>query len=94
MRNGSDVDLVEYVAARLNRRAEKKERKRLEKEEAHLFAYLRIATEQDFADQVGKDRWFDLVDFEKVCKTEQEQERKPLGTADVLLLAEWSAEFN
>jgi ubiquitin carboxyl-terminal hydrolase 7 len=67
MCNVSEVDIAEHVAARLKKEAEEKDRKRVEKQEAHLFTYLKIATDQDFTDQIGKDRWFDLVDHEKVC---------------------------
>lgn len=61
-------DIADHVRARLEKEHAEKERKRLDKAEAHKFTFLRIATDKDLADQIGKDRYFDLVDHEKVCE--------------------------
>lgn len=59
-------DIAEHVRARLEKEHAEKERKRLDKAEAHKFTFLRIATDNDLQEQIGKDRYFDLVDHEKV----------------------------
>ncbi|KAI9082387.1 hypothetical protein K1719_035810 [Acacia pycnantha] len=36
------------------------------KEEAHLYTIIKVARDEDFARQIGKDIYFDLVDHDKV----------------------------
>jgi hypothetical protein len=59
-------DIAEHVRDRLQKEHEEKERKRMEKLEAHLFTFFRIATDKDLSEQIGTDRYFDLVDHDKV----------------------------
>lgn len=51
--------------------AEEAERLRLkrERDEAHRFTVIRVATSADMQEQIGQDTFFDLVDFSKVCQT-------------------------
>jgi ubiquitin carboxyl-terminal hydrolase 7 len=42
-----------------------KERRKKEKAEAHLYTLVRVSTDNDFAEQIGTSRFFDLVDHEK-----------------------------
>lgn len=46
---------------------EEKERLRKERAEAHKYTYVRVATDDDLAAQIGSTRQFDLVDHDKVC---------------------------
>lgn len=54
--------------ARAALQAEEAERARLkrEKEEAHRYTFIRVATIADMKAQVGSDAFFDLVDVSKV----------------------------
>ncbi|KAL0460854.1 UNVERIFIED_CONTAM: Ubiquitin carboxyl-terminal hydrolase 12 [Sesamum latifolium] len=51
---------------RLKREQEEKEQKKKEKAEAHLYTVVKVACDEDFAWQIGRDVFFDLVDHEKV----------------------------
>eukprot|EP00877_Chromochloris_zofingiensis_P011315 jgi/Chrzof1/6437/Cz18g10190.t1 len=51
---------------RLEAEQQEKERRQKEKMEAHLYCYVRVSRDEDFRAQIGKDRWFDLVDFDKL----------------------------
>ena len=43
-----------------------KEKKRKEKQEAHLYTIIKVARDQDFDSQIGTTQFFDLVDHDKV----------------------------
>ncbi|KAL5702539.1 ubiquitinyl hydrolase 1 [Ranunculus cassubicifolius] len=43
-----------------------KERTKKERVEAHLYTTIKVARDQDIFEQIGKDRYFDLVDHDKV----------------------------
>ncbi|XVF19575.1 hypothetical protein REPUB_Repub11eG0122900 [Reevesia pubescens] len=43
-----------------------KELKKKEKAEAHLYTIIKVARDDDLAEQIGKDIYFDLVDHDKV----------------------------
>uniref|UniRef100_A0A7C9EEU4 Ubiquitinyl hydrolase 1 n=1 Tax=Opuntia streptacantha TaxID=393608 RepID=A0A7C9EEU4_OPUST len=51
---------------RLKREQEEKEHKKKEKAEAHLYTIIKVARDEDLAEQIGKDIYFDLVDHDKV----------------------------
>lgn len=61
-----ETDISEHVRARLAAEQAEKERKRRERAEAHLYTLVRVVTDADIAAQIGHDRFFDLVDMEKV----------------------------
>lgn len=61
-----ETAIAEHVRQRLAKDKAEKERRRKEKEEAHLFVNVRIATDADMRAQIGASLTFDLVDFEKV----------------------------
>lgn len=62
----TQADISEHVRARLVAEQAEKERRRKEKAEAHLYTLVRVATDEDLAAQIGHDRFFDLVDMDKV----------------------------
>eukprot|EP00217_Crustomastix_stigmatica_P013559 CAMPEP_0183795834 /NCGR_PEP_ID=MMETSP0803_2-20130417/5345_1 /TAXON_ID=195967 /ORGANISM="Crustomastix stigmata, Strain CCMP3273" /LENGTH=997 /DNA_ID=CAMNT_0026040337 /DNA_START=433 /DNA_END=3426 /DNA_ORIENTATION=- len=64
----SEADLALHVRHRLQAEHEEKERKRREKQDAHLYAIVKIARDEDLVSQIGADRHFDLVDHDK-CTT-------------------------
>lgn len=45
---------------------EEKEQRRKEKQEAHLYTYMKVAREEDLREQIGNTRHFDLVDHDAV----------------------------
>ncbi|KAH7512299.1 hypothetical protein FEM48_Zijuj12G0075900 [Ziziphus jujuba var. spinosa] len=51
---------------RLKKEQEEKEDKRRYKAQAHLFTIIKVARDEDLAEQIGKDIYFDLVDHDKV----------------------------
>ncbi|KAK1297540.1 Ubiquitin carboxyl-terminal hydrolase 12 [Acorus calamus] len=51
---------------RLKKEQEEKEHKKKEKAEAHLYTIIKVARNEDLAEQIGKDIYFDLVDHDKV----------------------------
>ncbi|KAF3659745.1 Ubiquitin carboxyl-terminal hydrolase 12 [Capsicum annuum] len=59
-------DIAEHLRARSKREQEDKEQKKKEKSEAHLYTIIKVAHDEDLRRQIGKDIYFDLVDFEKV----------------------------
>ncbi|GAB2276573.1 hypothetical protein Dimus_011292 [Dionaea muscipula] len=62
----SFLDYVLYRQERLKREQEEKEHKNKEKAEDHLYAVIKVARDEDLAEQIGKDIYFDLVDHDKV----------------------------
>ena len=61
-----ETDIAEHVRARLAKDKAEKERRRKEKEEAHLYINARVARDEDMREQIGNTLTFDLVDFDKV----------------------------
>ncbi|MBA0690729.1 hypothetical protein Goari_008389, partial [Gossypium aridum] len=62
---------ISFMAAmvlkeRLKKEQEEKEHKKKEKAEAHLYTIIKVARDDDLAEQIGKDICFDLVDHDKV----------------------------
>lgn len=66
MCNVDESDVAEHLQIRLKKEQEEKERKRKEKSEAHLYTVIKVATDKDLAEQLGKEIFFDLVDHDKV----------------------------
>uniref|UniRef100_A0A0D6QRD3 ubiquitinyl hydrolase 1 n=1 Tax=Araucaria cunninghamii TaxID=56994 RepID=A0A0D6QRD3_ARACU len=64
--NVDKKDIAEHLRIRLKKEQEEKEQKRKEKAEAHLYTIIKVARDEDLAEQIGKDIFFDLVDHEKV----------------------------
>ncbi|KAI7840976.1 hypothetical protein COHA_005205 [Chlorella ohadii] len=62
----TEQDISQHVRARLKAEQEDKERRKKEKAEAHLYTLVRVSTDADLAKQIGHDRFFDLVDHDKV----------------------------
>ncbi|XP_022765603.1 ubiquitin carboxyl-terminal hydrolase 13-like isoform X1 [Durio zibethinus] len=65
--NVDEKDIAEHLRIRLKKEQEEKEQKRKEKAEAHLYTLIKVARNEDLAEQIGRDIYFDLVDHEKVC---------------------------
>lgn len=59
-------DIADHLRKRLEQEQAEKEKRQKEKAEAHLYCHLKIATDKDLADQVGRTRYFDLVDHDNV----------------------------
>jgi ubiquitin carboxyl-terminal hydrolase 7 len=59
-------EIQEHVQARLEAEKEEKERRRREKQEAHLYAVMRLVRDEDLQQQIGHTHWFDLADMDKV----------------------------
>ncbi|XWS28472.1 hypothetical protein CRYUN_Cryun25bG0072600 [Craigia yunnanensis] len=60
---------LEYVhnrQERLKKEQEEKEHKKKEMAEAHLYTIIKVARDDDLAEQIGKDVYFDLVDHDNV----------------------------
>eukprot|EP00877_Chromochloris_zofingiensis_P003568 jgi/Chrzof1/13211/Cz07g24170.t1 len=66
MCNVTKEDIAPYLRERLEVEQREKERRQKEKMEAHLYCYVRLSRDEDFREQIGKDRWFDLVDYDKL----------------------------
>ncbi|XP_039146207.1 ubiquitin carboxyl-terminal hydrolase 12-like isoform X2 [Dioscorea cayenensis subsp. rotundata] len=64
--NVDEKDIAEHLRIRLKKEQEEKEHKKKEKAEAHLYTIIKVARDEDLADQIGKDIYFDLVDHDKV----------------------------
>lgn len=62
----AEADIAEPLRVRLKAELLEKEQKRKEKQEAHLYSYMKIAREQDIKEQIGGEIFFDLVDHDKV----------------------------
>ncbi|CAA0824349.1 Ubiquitin carboxyl-terminal hydrolase 13 [Striga hermonthica] len=61
-----EKDIAEHLRERLKKEQEEKEQKRKEKAEAHLYTAVKVACDEDFAWQIGRNVFFDLVDHDKV----------------------------
>ncbi|XP_010558916.1 PREDICTED: ubiquitin carboxyl-terminal hydrolase 12-like [Tarenaya hassleriana] len=61
-----EKDIAEHLRVRLKKEQEEKEDKRRYKAQAHLFTIIKVARDEDIAEQIGKDIYFDLVDHDKV----------------------------
>ncbi|XP_057782078.1 ubiquitin C-terminal hydrolase 12-like isoform X1 [Salvia miltiorrhiza] len=61
-----EKDIAEHLRERLKREQEEKEQKKKEKAEAHLYTIVKVACDEDFTWQIGRNVFFDLVDHEKV----------------------------
>lgn len=61
-----EKDIAEHLRERLKREQEEKEQKKKEKAEAHLYTIVKVACDEDFFWQIGRNIFFDLVDHEKV----------------------------
>ncbi|XP_021721291.1 ubiquitin carboxyl-terminal hydrolase 13-like isoform X1 [Chenopodium quinoa] len=61
-----EKDIAEHLQTRLKKEQEEKEDKRRYKAQAHLFTIIKVARDDDLAEQIGKDINFDLVDHDKV----------------------------
>eukprot|EP01018_Ginkgo_biloba_P006093 Gb_02821 [translate_table: standard] len=72
--NIDEKDIAEHLRVRLKKEQEEKEQKRKEKAEA--YTVIKVARDEDLADQIGKDIYFDLVDHDKV-RSFQVQKQKP-----------------
>ncbi|KAI3914508.1 hypothetical protein MKW92_004447 [Papaver armeniacum] len=64
--NVEEKDIAEQLRIRLKKEQEEKEHKKKEKAEAHLYTTIQIARHEDLSVQIGKDIYFDLVDYAKV----------------------------
>eukprot|EP00192_Tetraselmis_astigmatica_P000385 CAMPEP_0117664232 /NCGR_PEP_ID=MMETSP0804-20121206/9096_1 /TAXON_ID=1074897 /ORGANISM="Tetraselmis astigmatica, Strain CCMP880" /LENGTH=1147 /DNA_ID=CAMNT_0005471423 /DNA_START=186 /DNA_END=3631 /DNA_ORIENTATION=+ len=62
----AEEEIAEHLRIRLKAEQEEKEQKRREKQEAHLYTYMKVAREEDLREQLGKSRFFDLVDHDSV----------------------------
>ncbi|KAG8470588.1 hypothetical protein KFE25_009009 [Diacronema lutheri] len=60
----TDADIVPHLRAQLQRELLDKQRKRKERNEAHLYTLVKVATNSDLAKQISDGRWFDLLDHE------------------------------
>ncbi|KAG0478767.1 hypothetical protein HPP92_013486 [Vanilla planifolia] len=59
-------DIAEHLRIRLKKEQEEKEHKKKEKAKAHLYTSIKVARDDDLAQQIGRDIYFDLVDHDKV----------------------------
>ncbi|PIA54182.1 hypothetical protein AQUCO_00900614v1 [Aquilegia coerulea] len=64
--NVDEQDIAEHLRVRLKKEQEEKEHKKKEKAEAHLYTIIKVARNEDLAEQIGRDIYFDLVDHDKV----------------------------
>nr|XP_023907255.1 ubiquitin carboxyl-terminal hydrolase 12 isoform X1 [Quercus suber] len=64
--NVDEKDIAEHLRIRLKKEQEEKEDKRRYKAQAHLYTIIKVARDEDLAEQIGRDIYFDLVDHEKV----------------------------
>ncbi|KAB1226939.1 Ubiquitin carboxyl-terminal hydrolase 13 [Morella rubra] len=64
--NVDEKDIAEHLRERLKKEQEEKEHKKKEKAEAHLYTIIKVARDEDLAEQIGRDVYFDLVDHDKV----------------------------
>ena len=58
-------DVALHVRRQLEIESEEKARKKKERQEAHLYTVVRLATHHDLTLQIGSERFFDLVTHEK-----------------------------
>uniref|UniRef100_A0A0D3EUJ2 ubiquitinyl hydrolase 1 n=1 Tax=Oryza barthii TaxID=65489 RepID=A0A0D3EUJ2_9ORYZ len=64
--NLDENDIPEHLKIRLRKENEEREYKKKEKAEAHMFTALKVARDSDFAEQIGKHIYFDLVDYDNI----------------------------
>ncbi|CAO2820246.1 unnamed protein product [Amaranthus hypochondriacus] len=64
--NVDEKDIAEHLRIRLKKEQELKEDKRKYKAQAHLYTIIKVARDNDLAEQIGRDIYFDLVDHDKV----------------------------
>ncbi|GAB2263919.1 hypothetical protein Droror1_Dr00026053 [Drosera rotundifolia] len=64
--NVTEKDIAEHLRMRLKREQEEIENRRRYEAEAHLYTIIKVARDEDFANQIGKARYFDLVDIDRV----------------------------
>ncbi|XP_057507402.1 ubiquitin C-terminal hydrolase 13-like isoform X2 [Actinidia eriantha] len=76
--NVDEKDIAEHLRVRLTREQEEKEIKKKEKTEAHLYAIIKVARDEDLVEQIGRDIYFDLVDHDKV-KSFRMQKQMPFN---------------
>ncbi|RZC92959.1 hypothetical protein C5167_036204 [Papaver somniferum] len=65
--NVKEKDIAEQLRIRLKKEQEEKELKKKEKAEAYLYTTIKVARDEDLFQQIGRDVYFDLVDYSKVC---------------------------
>ncbi|KAG8387302.1 hypothetical protein BUALT_Bualt02G0007200 [Buddleja alternifolia] len=61
-----EKDIAEHLKERMKREQEEKEQTKKELAEAHVFTSVKVTTDEDFARQIGRDVFFDLVEHDKV----------------------------
>ncbi|KAL5702529.1 ubiquitinyl hydrolase 1 [Ranunculus cassubicifolius] len=61
-----EKDIDDDLRMRLKEEQEEQERREKERAEAHLYTTIKVARDQDLAEQIGSDIYFDLFDHEKV----------------------------
>ncbi|KAI3856934.1 hypothetical protein MKX03_012342 [Papaver bracteatum] len=66
MCNVEEKDIAEQLRIRLKKEQEEKELKKKEKAEAYLYTTIKVARDEDLSKQIGRDVYFDLVDYDKV----------------------------
>ncbi|KAE8711065.1 Ubiquitin carboxyl-terminal hydrolase 12 [Hibiscus syriacus] len=64
--NVEENDIAEHLRERLEKKKEEKEKRKKQKAEAHLYTIIKVAQDDDFAEQIGRDIYLDLVDHDKV----------------------------
>ncbi|XP_026399740.1 ubiquitin carboxyl-terminal hydrolase 13-like [Papaver somniferum] len=64
--NVEEKDIAEQLRIRLKKEQEEKELKKKEKAEAYLYTTIKVARDEDLFQQIGRDVYFDLVDYSKV----------------------------
>ncbi|GAU12346.1 hypothetical protein TSUD_252970 [Trifolium subterraneum] len=66
MSHDSSFPSSKYSNGDIEARTQRKEHKNKEMPETCLYTLIKVARDEDLAEQIGKDIYFDLVDFEKV----------------------------
>ncbi|XP_073142802.1 ubiquitin C-terminal hydrolase 13-like isoform X2 [Henckelia pumila] len=66
MCSNDEKDIAEYLRERPKREQEKKEHQKKEKEDEHLYTIVKVACDDDFEEQIGRNLFLDLVDHDKV----------------------------
>ncbi|KAJ6796532.1 ubiquitin carboxyl-terminal hydrolase 12-like [Iris pallida] len=74
--NVDEKDIAEHLRVRLKKEQGEKEHKKKEKAEAHLYTIIKVARDADLAGQIGRERYFDLVDHDK-CRSFRIQKQMP-----------------
>ncbi|PIN20931.1 Ubiquitin carboxyl-terminal hydrolase [Handroanthus impetiginosus] len=64
--NVDEKDIAEHLRERVKKEQEEKEQRKRERAEAHAYMIVKVACDIDFARQIGRDIFFDLVDHDKV----------------------------